>query len=39
MAIEISRYVDPGVSIAEVIQPGAVSVTSERTLAIVGIER
>ena len=37
MAISISRYVDPGVYISEVITPGSVSVTSERTLALVGI--
>jgi len=37
MAIEISRYVDPGTYIGEVIQPGSVSVTSDRVLAIVGI--
>jgi hypothetical protein len=37
MAISISRYVDPGVYITEVIVPGAVSVTNERTLGIVAI--
>lgn len=37
MAISISKYVDPGVYIQEVIAPGAVSVSSERIMAIVGI--
>jgi len=37
MAISISKYVDPGVYIAEVIVPGAISVTSERTLGIIAI--
>jgi len=37
MAISISKYVDPGVYIQEVIAPGAVSVSSERVMCIVGI--
>lgn len=37
MAINISAYTDPGVYIAEVIAPGAVSVSSERVMCLVGI--
>jgi|GEM_PF-3138974 len=37
MTINISRYVDPGVYIQEVIAPGAVSVSSERIAAYVAI--
>jgi len=37
MVFAYSGYVDPGTMIGEVIVPGAVSVTSERTLALVGI--
>ncbi len=37
MAFSISKYTDPGVNIKEVIEPGSVSVTSERTLALVGL--
>lgn len=37
MAIKISVYTDPGVYISEVIEPGSISVSSERIMAIVGI--
>lgn len=37
MAFNITRYVDPGTYIQEVIQPGAVSVSNERILGIVAI--
>ncbi len=37
MTISISTYTDPGVYISEVIEPGSVSVVSERTLGIVAI--
>jgi len=34
MAIAVTRYIDPGTYISEVILPGAVNVTSERTLEL-----
>lgn len=37
MTIAISTYTDPGVYQAEVIEPGSISVVSERTMAIVAI--
>ena len=37
MPLGTSSYVDPGVYIQEKIQPGSVTVTAERILAIVGI--
>ena len=37
MAFSISGYTDPGSYIEEVIQPGAVSISSERVLCIVAI--
>lgn len=37
MAINISVYTDPGVYISEVIEPGSISISSERVMAIVGI--
>jgi len=35
--VDINIYTDPGVYISEVIEPGSVSVTSERSMVIVGI--
>lgn len=37
MALNISGYVDPGTYLTEVIIPGSVAVTSDRTLGIVAI--
>lgn len=37
MAFGVNGYVDPGTYIREKVQPGAVSITSERTLGIVAI--
>ncbi|RLI87331.1 MAG: hypothetical protein DRP01_02160 [Archaeoglobales archaeon] len=37
MALSISQYVDPGVYIGEVIEPGAVNVTSQRTSGLIAI--
>ena len=37
MALGISSYVDPGVYVRERIQPGSVTVTSERVLGLIGL--
>lgn len=37
MPLGVTSYVDPGVYVQEKLQPGSVTVTAERILAIVGI--